>query len=69
MKLSTCLQEEKDKKIQDLYDELQREREQSAAFQQQLSMIIQDLKEHEEFMSLRVEDIVNTLKEIELGDL
>uniref|UniRef100_A0A2K1R5X4 Uncharacterized protein n=1 Tax=Populus trichocarpa TaxID=3694 RepID=A0A2K1R5X4_POPTR len=62
-------EEEKDKKIQDLYDELQREREQSAAFQQQLSMIIQDLKEHEEFMSLRVEDIVNTLKEIELGDL
>jgi len=63
------LQEEKDKKIQDLYDELQREREQSAAFQQQLSMIIQVLKKHEEFMSLRVEDIVNTLKEIELGDL
>ncbi|KAL9380425.1 hypothetical protein Peur_026082 [Populus x canadensis] len=67
--LSTLSEEEKDKKMQDLYDELQREREQSAAFQQQLSMIIQDLKEHEEFMSLRVEDIVNTLKEIELGDL
>ncbi|KAB5548438.1 hypothetical protein DKX38_011844 [Salix brachista] len=60
--------EEKDKKIQDLYHELQRERERSAAFQQQLCMIIKDIKEHEEFMSLRVEDIVKTLKEIELCD-
>jgi hypothetical protein len=63
------LQEDKDKKIQDLYGELQRERERSAAFQQQLCMILKDLKEHEEFVSLRVEDIIKTLKEIELGVL
>ncbi|KAJ6377778.1 hypothetical protein OIU78_028072 [Salix suchowensis] len=61
-------EEEKDKKIQDLYHELQHERERSAAFQQQLCMILKDIKEHEEFMSLRVEDIVKTLKEIELCD-
>jgi hypothetical protein len=52
-----------------LYGELQRERERSAAFQQQLCMILKDLKEHEEFVSLRVEDIIKTLKEIELGVL
>lgn len=63
------LQEEKDKKIQCLYDELQHERERSAAFQQQLCMILKDLEEHAEFMSLRVEDIVNSLKEIELSNL
>ncbi|KAJ6917439.1 hypothetical protein NC652_019707 [Populus alba x Populus x berolinensis] len=58
--------EEKDKKIQDLSGELQHERERSASFQQQLCMILKDLKEHEEFLSLRVEDIIKTLKEIEL---
>ncbi|KAL5781129.1 hypothetical protein ACOSP7_006158 [Xanthoceras sorbifolium] len=62
-------EEEKDKKIQDLYDELQRERERSAAVQQQLHMVLKDLEEHAEFMSVRVEDIVNRLKEIELDDL
>ncbi|CAB4263279.1 unnamed protein product [Prunus armeniaca] len=60
---------EKDKKIQDLYDELQRERERSAAFQQQLCMILKDLEEHAEYISVRVEDIVKSMKEIELRDL
>ena len=63
------MQEEKDKKIQDLYDELQHERRRSAAFQHQLHMILRDLEEHAEFMSIRVEDIVNHINEIELGDL
>lgn len=63
------MQVEKDKKIQDLYDELQRERERSAAFQQQLCMILKDLEEHAEYISVRVEDIVKSMKEIELHDL
>ncbi|KAJ0034170.1 hypothetical protein Pint_25787 [Pistacia integerrima] len=62
-------EEEKDKKIQDLYNELQRERERSVAVQQQIRMVLKELEEHAEFMSVRVEDIVNNLKEIELGDL
>ncbi|XP_015886995.2 protein FAR1-RELATED SEQUENCE 5 [Ziziphus jujuba] len=62
-------EEEKDKKIQDLYDELQHERQRSVALQHQLSMILEDLEEHAEFMSIRVEDIINSIKEIELGDL
>ncbi|KAJ0093718.1 hypothetical protein Patl1_26375 [Pistacia atlantica] len=32
-------------------------------------MVLKELEEHAEFMSIRVEDIVNNLKEIELGDL
>ncbi|KAG8481283.1 hypothetical protein CXB51_026111 [Gossypium anomalum] len=55
-------EEEKDKKIQDLYNELHRERARSAAFQQQLHMILKDLEEHAEFMSIRVEDVVDSLK-------
>ncbi|GMY08073.1 protein FAR1-RELATED SEQUENCE 5-like [Fagus crenata] len=62
-------EEEKDKKIQDLYDELQHERERSATFRQQLCWILKDLEEHSQFMTLRVEDIVNSMKDIELGDL
>lgn len=62
-------EEEKDKKIRDLYNELQRERERSAAIQQQLRLILKDLEEHAEIMSIRVEDIVNSLREIELDEL
>ncbi|GAV69871.1 FAR1 domain-containing protein [Cephalotus follicularis] len=59
-------EEEKDKRIQGLRDELQLERERSAAIQQELYMILKDIEEHDEFMSVRVEDIVNKLKEVEL---
>ncbi|CAK9171876.1 unnamed protein product [Ilex paraguariensis] len=63
------LKEEKDKKIQDLNDELQKERDRSTEIQRQLHLIIKDLEQHAEFMSLRVEDIVNNMKQIELDDL
>ncbi|OMP07051.1 hypothetical protein COLO4_07675 [Corchorus olitorius] len=62
-------EEEKDKKIQDLYNELRREKERTAAYRQQLQMILKDLEEHAEFMSIRVEDIVDSLKKIELLDV
>ncbi|KAF8391821.1 hypothetical protein HHK36_022055 [Tetracentron sinense] len=58
-------EEEKDKKIHDLSIELQRERERSAAFQEQLHMVLKDLEEHAEFISIRVEDIVKNMREIE----
>lgn len=62
-------EEEKDKRIQDLYDELEHERERSAALRQQLCLILKDIEEHAQYMSLRVEDIVNSVREIELGDV
>ncbi|MBA0840924.1 hypothetical protein Goarm_003461 [Gossypium armourianum] len=61
-------EEEKDKKIQDLCNELHRERARCATFQQQLHMILKDIEEHAEFMSIRVEDIVDSLKRVELND-
>ncbi|KAI8535700.1 hypothetical protein RHMOL_Rhmol10G0194000 [Rhododendron molle] len=60
--------EEKDKKILELNNELQHERERSSTFREQLHTILKDLEEHAEFMSIRVEDIVNTMKGIELDD-
>ncbi|GMP69274.1 hypothetical protein CsSME_00028595 [Camellia sinensis var. sinensis] len=60
--------EEKDKKIQELYNELQHERERSAAFREQLHEILKNLDEHSEFMSIRVEDISNIMKQIELNN-
>ncbi|XP_059651120.1 protein FAR1-RELATED SEQUENCE 5-like [Cornus florida] len=62
-------EEEKDKKIQDLFDELQHERERSAALRRQVCVILKDIQEHAEFMSIRVEDIVNSMKEIEFNDV
>lgn len=62
------MQEEKDKKILELNNELQHERERSSTFREQLHMILKDLEEHAEFISIRVEDIVNTMKDIELDD-
>ncbi|KAI8535699.1 hypothetical protein RHMOL_Rhmol10G0194000 [Rhododendron molle] len=61
-------EEEKDKKILELNNELQHERERSSTFREQLHTILKDLEEHAEFMSIRVEDIVNTMKGIELDD-
>ncbi|XP_059300189.1 protein FAR1-RELATED SEQUENCE 5-like [Lycium ferocissimum] len=60
-------EEEKDKKIQELHEELQQERERSETFRQQLCTIIKDLEEHAEFMNIRVEDIVKNIRKIELG--
>ncbi|XVE84519.1 hypothetical protein DITRI_Ditri17bG0020200 [Diplodiscus trichospermus] len=62
------LQEEKDKKIQDLHTELWFQKERSAAFRK-LQMILKDLEEHAEVMSIRVEDIVGSLKMVELDDV
>ncbi|WCJ41338.1 FAR1-related sequence 5 [Euphorbia peplus] len=59
-------EEEKDKKIQDLYDELQRERERSTGVQHQLCMLLKDVEEHGHFMSVRIEDILNILRDIEI---
>ncbi|XP_058186772.1 protein FAR1-RELATED SEQUENCE 5-like [Rhododendron vialii] len=61
-------EEEKDKKILELNNELQHERERSSTFREQLHTILKDLEEHAEFMSIRVEDIVNTMKGFELDD-
>ncbi|KAK3031855.1 hypothetical protein RJ639_035992 [Escallonia herrerae] len=58
-------QDEKDVKIRELTAELQRERERSAAIQEQLDMVLKDMEEHSNHLSRNIDDIVQSVKEIE----
>ncbi|KAJ4957454.1 hypothetical protein NE237_024565 [Protea cynaroides] len=62
-------EDEKDKKIQDLSNELEDERQRTTAIQEQLLMILQYLEEHAEYISVRVEDTVNSMRQIESAGL
>ena len=52
-------------KIRELTAELQRERKRSAAFQEQLDMILRDMEEHSNHLSRNIDDIVQSVKKIE----
>ncbi|GAV77555.1 FAR1 domain-containing protein [Cephalotus follicularis] len=57
--------DEKDIKIRELTAELQRERKRSAAYQEQLDMVLRDMEEHSHHLSRNIEDIVQSVREIE----
>ncbi|XP_057963624.1 protein FAR1-RELATED SEQUENCE 5-like [Malania oleifera] len=57
--------DEKDVKIRELTSELLRERKRSAAFQEQLGMVLKDMEEHSNHLSRNIDDIVQRVKEIE----
>ncbi|KAL9384557.1 hypothetical protein Peur_021567 [Populus x canadensis] len=57
--------DEKDVKIRELTAELQRERKRSAAYQEQLDMVLRDMEEHSNHLSRNIDDIVQSVKEIE----
>ncbi|KAJ6880683.1 hypothetical protein NC652_033885 [Populus alba x Populus x berolinensis] len=57
--------DEKDVKIRELTAELQRERKRSAAYQEQLDMVLRDMEEHSSHLSRNIDDIVQSVKEIE----
>ncbi|XP_038694155.1 protein FAR1-RELATED SEQUENCE 7-like isoform X2 [Tripterygium wilfordii] len=57
--------DEKDVKIRKLNVELQRERKRSAALQEQLSMVLREMEEHSNHLSRNIEDIVQSVKDIE----
>uniref|UniRef100_A0A7N2MLE4 Uncharacterized protein n=1 Tax=Quercus lobata TaxID=97700 RepID=A0A7N2MLE4_QUELO len=61
--------DEKDVKIRELTAELQRERKQSAAFQEQLDMVLRDMEEHSHHLSRNIDDIVQSVREIESKSL
>lgn len=63
--LSRTFQDEKDMKIRELTAELQRERKRSAAYQEQLNMVLQEMEEHSNHLSRNIDDIVQSVKEIE----
>ncbi|CAL8177765.1 unnamed protein product [Prunus armeniaca] len=57
--------DEKDVKIRELMAELQRERKRSAAYQEQLDMVLREMEEHSNHLSRNIEGIVQSVKEIE----
>ncbi|KAG6630960.1 protein FAR1-RELATED SEQUENCE 5 isoform X3 [Carya illinoinensis] len=57
--------DEKDVKIRELTAELQRERKRSAAFQEQLDMVLRDMEDHSHHLSRNIDDIVQSVREIE----
>ncbi|KAK9087961.1 hypothetical protein Syun_030355 [Stephania yunnanensis] len=62
-------EDEKDKKIRELtielYNEKRRCERRCAAYQEQLQMVLKDIETHTEKLSSRVQDIVQSIKEIE----
>ncbi|KAI3961056.1 hypothetical protein MKW92_013456 [Papaver armeniacum] len=53
------------KKIHELTVELHRERRRSAAYREQLNMVLKEVEDHANYLSTKVEDIVENLKEVE----
>ena len=65
MQLFEHYQDEKDVKIRELTADLQRERKRSAALQEQLDMVLRDMEEHSNCLSRNINDIVQSVREIE----
>lgn len=61
-------EDEKDLKIRELSTELHRERKKSAAYQEQLQMVLKYIEEHSQQLSLKVEKMNNIVKELESED-
>lgn len=52
-------------KIRELTAELQRERKRSAAYQEQLDMVLREMEEHSSHLSRNIDDIIQSVKDIE----
>ncbi|XVF29367.1 hypothetical protein REPUB_Repub15cG0115000 [Reevesia pubescens] len=60
--------DEKDLKIRELSIELHREKKKSAAYQEQLQMVLKHIEEHTQRLSLKVDAVSNNLRELESED-
>ncbi|XP_040934489.1 protein FAR1-RELATED SEQUENCE 5 [Gossypium hirsutum] len=60
--------DEKDLKIRELSTELHREKKKSAAYQEQLQMVLNYIEEHTQRLSLKVNLVSNNLRELEYED-
>uniref|UniRef100_A0A5B7B4T3 FAR1 domain-containing protein n=2 Tax=Davidia involucrata TaxID=16924 RepID=A0A5B7B4T3_DAVIN len=61
-------EDEKDLKIRELSTELHRERKKSAAYQEQLEMVLKYVEEHTQRLSLKVELVFKTVRELEIEE-
>jgi uncharacterized protein YhaN len=59
------LQDEKDLKIRELTTELHREKKKSAAYQQQLQLVLKYVEDYTQRLSLKVEVVANNMTELE----
>ncbi|KAK7848203.1 hypothetical protein CFP56_005432 [Quercus suber] len=59
------LKDEKDLKIRELTTELHREKKKSAAYQQQLQLVLKYVEEYTQRLSLKVEVVENNMTELE----
>lgn len=58
-------EDEMDLKIRELSSELHRERKRSAAYQEQLQMILKYIEEHTQRLSLKIEVVFNNVQDLE----
>ncbi|KAG2726009.1 hypothetical protein I3760_01G092400 [Carya illinoinensis] len=63
-RLAFC-EDEKDLKIRELTTELHREKKKSAAYQQQLQLVLKYIEDHTQRLSLKVEVAANNMRELE----
>ena len=59
------MQDEKDLKIRELTTELHREKKKSAAYQQQLQLVLKFVEDYTQRLSLKVEVVANNMTELE----
>ena len=59
------MQDEKDLKIRELTTELHREKKKSAAYQQQLQLVLKYVEDYTQRLSLKVEVVANNMTELE----
>lgn len=62
---SCDLQDEKDAKIRELSAELSRERRRCAALQQQLDLVLKEMEEHSNHLSVNINNVIQSVREIE----
>lgn len=62
---SLSLQDEKDLKVRELTMELHREKKKSAAYQQQLQLVLKYIEEHTQRLSLKAEVVTSNMRELE----
>ncbi|KDP43849.1 hypothetical protein JCGZ_20859 [Jatropha curcas] len=62
-------EDEKDLKIRELSTELHREKKKSAAYQEQLQMVLKYVEEHTQRLALKIESVANKVREFEFEEL
>lgn len=67
--MCSLLQDEKDKKIQELSAELRNKKRLCTTYQEQLTAFMKIVEEYNDQLSLKVRNVVNNLKEFESIDV